>query len=217
MKKIILLLHLLLPAVFVLAQPPKLSESKFRINLPDYWRAGNKVWKTLPDKLTEICEELKGKDLCGDHCNPRYTVEFYMSAPVVDDYYPNHISSNPASERPTETWEFITYYSFQCYLLLYDNKTEKLLTKIVVVDTSEVWFVKNRATLLSYSPPPPSRMGLRSLPVNNQNPNSTLAYFPPPASQSGQTPYSYINNNKEKLAPQEKDLLFVADSKFRNL
>lgn len=216
MKKYLPLLFLLTAGITVAAQKSKLSENKYRINLPDYWKSGNKVWQKLTDKLPEVCGELKDKELCGDNCNPRYTVEFYMTQPWIIDYYPNHISSDVNSTRPTELWEFVTYYNFQCYLLLYDNSTKKLLTKVIVVDTNEVWQLRNRATLLSYAPAGPSRAGLRAYTVNSgtQQLPSTISG---PTSQSGQTPFSYINNNKSVLNPQEKDLLAVVDDKFRSL
>lgn len=218
MKNIFIILLLVAGSEQMRAQPARLNESKFRINLPDFWRPGNKIWKTLPEKLPAICEELKDKDLCGDDCNPRYTVEFYMSPPYAEDYATNLISPNPAGNPPTETWEFVTYYRFQCYLLLYDNKTEKLVTKIIVVDSSEIWTIRNRATIQTYAPPPPSAYQLRVLPINTQGPglapSSGTPQFTP---QRGQTPYNYIKNNAAKLAPQEKDLLYVVDSKFREL
>lgn len=218
MKKYLPLCVLLFSFFTATAQTSKLNEKKFRINLPEYWKPGNKVWQKLTEKLPEVCEELKDKDLCGDNCKPRYTVEFYMTTPWIDDYYPNHLSSDLRNSRPTELWEFVTYYRFQCYLLLYDNSTEKLITKVVVVDTNETWQLRNRATLRAYSPPQPIYNGLRSYPVGATTVSSSSPnYVPLPTSQAGETPYSYINNNKEALAPQEKDLLFVVDNKFRNL
>lgn len=210
MKKNILCLSVLFFAVMTAAaQPLKINANKYRLNLPAYWKPGNKVWQILTDKLPEVCEELKDKELCGDNCNPKYTVEFYMSAPYIYDYYPNHISSDNNSSRPTEVWDFVTYYSFECYLLLFDNNN-KLLTKVVITDTDDVCQVKNRATLLAFAPPPPYRFGLRLIGANSQSSNA-------PGSQIGQTPYSYINNNKEKLSPAEKDMLAVVDNKLRSL
>src|SRR5258705_1537851 len=90
--------------------------NKYSIHLPDYWRPGNKVWRILNDKLPLVCEELKEKELCGNDCHPKYTIEFEMSEPIINDYQPNHISSGTTSQ----TWDFVTSYSFKCSLLLFD-------------------------------------------------------------------------------------------------
>jgi hypothetical protein len=205
-------------AMMAICQPSKkIKYNKYQINLPGYWKPGNKVWQILSDKLPEVCDELKGKELCGDDCNPKYTVEFYMSAPVIYDYYPIHISSDLNSDRPTEAWDIITYYGFQGFLLLYDNTSQQLLTKIVITDTNEVWQVKNRATLLAYAPPRPSRLALHPSYYNASTGSYINTNMVAPASQSGQTPFSYINNNREKLSPAEKDLLAIIDEKIRSL
>ncbi len=218
MRKLVLCFIILsCSAAAVLAQPAKINANKYRLNLPSYWKPGNKVWQILTDKLPEVCEELKDKELCGDNCNPKYTLEFYMSAPYIHDYYPNHISSDNNPNRPTEVWDFVTYYSFQCYLLLFDNKNNKLLTKVVITDTGDVWQVKTRATLLSFAPPSPYRFGLRSIGANSQAPQGYNLNSNVPVSQVGQTPYSFINSNKEKLLPAEKDMLAVVDDKIRSL
>src|SRR5689334_13486005 len=79
------LLALMLSAT---AQDKKLplSKNKYRINLPDYWGYGNKVWQILTEKLPLVSEELKGKDICGDNCRPKYTVDFYITEPEVIGY-----------------------------------------------------------------------------------------------------------------------------------
>ncbi|MCX6319602.1 MAG: hypothetical protein NTW29_20155 [Bacteroidetes bacterium] len=215
----ITLLFLLLFATGAQAQPLRIKENKYKINLPEYWKHGNKVWRKLTERLPQICEELVDKDLCGDDCNPRYTVDFYMTPPVVEDYNSYVISPNPAGNPPTDTWEFVTYYHFECYLLLYDNKTQELLTKVIVVDSNELWTVKNRVSLQNNATTPPSAYSPRNLPVNAQGP--PLAFYSPGtpnwSPQRTQTPFSYINKNANKLAPQEKDQLFIVDNKFKDL
>ena len=32
------------------------DSGKYRINLPDYWKHGNKIWRILTDKLPLVCE-----------------------------------------------------------------------------------------------------------------------------------------------------------------
>ncbi len=63
-----------------------LNENKYRIDLPDYWGHGNKAWKILTEKLPLVSEELKDKDVCGDNCNPKYIVEFYITGPELTGY-----------------------------------------------------------------------------------------------------------------------------------
>jgi len=196
---------------------------KFRINLPPYWKAGNKVWEILVDKLPLVCEELKDKELCGNDCNPRYSIEFEMSPPVIFSYTSNHISSdytNNQYRKPSEVWDFNAHYSFECYLLLLDDKN-KLLTKFVLVDSTEEWTVTFRETLRSYAPPPPQMQALRR---NWASRNGTVIdngpsfqSIVPAMAQEGQTPYSFINSNKDKLWPTNNDMFLVVDRKIKSL
>lgn len=224
MKKILLCITLwtgCLPA----SQGQRLSSvdtGKFRINLPNYWKSGNKIWEILSDKLPLVCGVLKDKELCGDDCNPRYSIEFEMTPPVIFSYSSNHVSSdytNTHSRKPSEVWDFKAHYSFECYLLLLDDKNN-LLTKFVLVDNSEEWIVTFRETLRSYAPPPPqvqvfrrnsaSRSG--SVIDNNQAFQAVL----PTVGQEGQTPYSYINSNKDKLSPTNNDMFLIVDRKIKS-
>lgn len=162
---------LLLPLFFVIiyplsskAQTSKVKENKYRIDLPNYWGKGHKVWKVLTDKLPVVCAELENKELCGDDCNAKYVVEFYLTEPTVVDYSSKRIiapvetntrvlllkannfdvrSNNYSTFYPTRTsaidsWQATANYYFQCYLLLRDN-TGKLITTLILVDTNEVW------------------------------------------------------------------------------
>ncbi len=199
-----------------------LDTGKYRINLPSYWKPGNKIWEILTEKLPIVCEELKDKELCGDNCHPRYSIEFEMSAPVIYSYSPNHISSdytNTLNKRPTEVWDFTTSYGFECYLLLMDEK-DNILTKFILVDDTELWTVTSRQTLRSYAPPPPQMASIRrnwsnrsgSLVDNSTQVQGLYPYTP----QEGQTPYAYINDNKDKLSPSNNDMFLVVDRKIRS-
>lgn len=194
-----------------------IDTGKYRINLPERWKPGSKVWQILSDKLPLVCDELKEKEICGDDCNPKYRIEFYISQPVIFNYYPNHISSdytNNLNGRPTERWDFVTYYGFECSLLLFDEKNT-LLTRFILVDTNETWNVKKRATLISFSPPPPQKIILRkisssqSVLIDANNPNLNNV-------EMGETPYSYIINNKDKLCPDINNMLTIVDNKIRS-
>lgn len=195
--------------------------NKYRINLPEYWKPGNRVWKILTDKLPFVCNEIKDKELCGDHCNPLYTVEFEMSDPVIFEYFPNHISSiytNNQFVKPSETWEIQTLYGFECSLLL-RNEKGILITRFILVDTNEVWRISNRVTLASYAPPPiPATVARRTR--NNRNGNvdaePNIPVNIPQMSQEGETPYSYINRNREKLTPAYRDMIAVVDRKINS-
>ena len=195
--------------------------NKYRIDLPEYWKPGNRVWKILTDKLPLVCNEIKDKELCGDHCNPLYTVEFEMSDPVIFDYFPNHISSiytNNQFVKPSETWEIQTLYGFECSLLL-RNEKGVLLTRFILVDTNEVWRISNRVTLPSYSPPPiPVSYNRRYRGNRNGNVDAdqNIPVNIPQTSQEGETPYAYINRNREKLTPTYRDMIAVVDRKINS-
>jgi hypothetical protein len=192
---------------------PGVEENKYRINLPDYWAKGNKVWKELIDKLPVVCEELRDKELCGDDCNPKYSVEFYLTEPTILGYYPKKnipppytntrhlanvqqfVSQSPTAIQNPETvyyqtndhsWQITTGYSFQCFLLLMDTG-KNILTKLIIVDTNEVWKV-----------------------MNNINLASVPAF-------SEQNPDAYIEKNKNKLNPDIYNLLAIVDKKFLSL
>ncbi|MEO7923779.1 MAG: hypothetical protein ABIR30_08870 [Chitinophagaceae bacterium] len=202
-----------------------LDTNKYRINLPDYWKPGNKVWQILVDKLPHVCDELKDKELCGDNCNPRYFIEFEMSPPAVFSHSYNHISAdytNTVYKKPTDSWDFNTHYSFECYLLLFDEK-DKLLTKFIVVDSMEEWTVTHRVTLAAYAPPPTQMLPVRrNWASRNASSISSTDYALsnqanfPAVGQEGQTPFSYINANSDRLWPTNKDLFLVVDRKFNS-
>ncbi len=196
-------------------QKPVIQENKYRINLPEYWKPGNKVWQILSDKLPLVCEELRDKELCGDECRPKYTIEFQMSEPLIHNYKANAI----ASSLYARSYNFVTAYSFESSLLLFDD-TDKLITRVILVDLDEVWTVTNRAELRAYTPTLPlrnvlltvsPRMAMAGINYQNQSIREMTG-----GSQE-QTPYSYINDNMEKLAPARKDMLTVIDQKIRKL
>ena len=200
---------------------PAVESNKYRIDLPEYWKPGNRAWKILIDKLPLVCEEIKDKELCGDDCNPEYSIEFEMSDPVIFEYLPNHISSSYTNNqfgRPSNTWEIQTLYGFECSLLLRNDKGV-LVTRFILVDTNEVWKVSNRVTLASYSPPPVPASYLRRIrPNRNGIIDSDPSNQPiiPQVGQEGETPYSYINRNLEKLAPTHRDMFAVVDIKINS-
>ena len=188
---------------------PKGDTNKYRINLPSYWKPGNKVWRILDDKLPTVCTELTNKDLCGDDCMAMYTVDFSMSEPMVIDHYSQRISGN--------VHEIVTVYTFECSLLLRD-RAGKLHTRIILADTNEVFNLKNRVTLKDYLPAAPDKLYLRKissseavLVIGNGLPGYSNPGTP------GTTSYDYINANKEKLRPQERDLYREIDKKFHLL
>ncbi len=194
---------------------------KYRINLPDYWRPGNKVWKILTDKLPLICEELKDKELCGDDCNPYYRIELEMSDPFVIDYFPNHVASvytHNEFRKPSDTWDIQTRYAFESSLLL-RNEKGILLTRLILVDTNETWLLSHRITLASYSPPPiPATYyrRVRTSRYSGLDPNIPVQPPIPDLGQEGETPYSYINRNREKLMPSYRDLFVIIDRKINS-
>jgi hypothetical protein len=197
------------------------DSNKYSIDLPEYWKPGNRVWKILTDKLPLVCNEIKDKELCGDNCNPLYRLELEMSDPVIYEYFPNHISSvytNTLSTRPSETWEIQTMYGFECSLLLRNNKGE-IVTRFILVDTNETWKVSKRVTLASYSPPPiPANFTrrIRSSRYSSIDPSPPDQPIYPIFSQEGETPYSFIYRNKESLIPSIRDMYSMVDMKFNS-
>jgi hypothetical protein len=197
------------------------DSTKYRIDLPEYWKPGNRVWQILTDKLPLVCNEIKDKELCGDQCNPVYRFEFEMSDPVIFEYFPNHISStytNNQFGKPSETWDIQTLYGFECSLLLRNDKGE-LITRFILVDTNEVWSVTNRVTLASYSPPPIVSGAVRRIRNNRNNPlepDQNILPTIPQLGQEGETPYSYINRNREKLIPAYRDFITIVDRKINS-
>ena len=215
MKKLYLLIlasALLSEGVFAQRKASKPDDTKYRINLPDYWGKHHKVRTTLIDKLPEICEELKEKDVCGDNCNPAWSVDFYITDAVIFDYtvmekFTPVISTNTQwnarqelnriqypiafplynnqfiSNTNQRSWKITTNYGFRCFLLLRDD-TGKIITKLVLTDINEVWSKEHNIIM--------------------HNVTTT-------------TPQSYIENSYNKLAPFPKDLMEIAEQKILEL
>lgn len=195
-----------------------IDSNKYRINLPDYWKPGQRIWRILSDKLPVVCDEIRDKELCGDDCNPWLRIEFEISAPVILDYFPNHISSsytNTQLSRPSDLWDIQTTYTFEASFLLMDNN-DRIITRFILVDSNEVWKHSNRVTLASYAPAPPPAAYLRRTSPNRSGiiPDPGYQQLIPITGQEGITPFSYINKNREKLAPSLKDMLTVIDTKI---
>src|SRR5688572_2534354 len=189
-----------------------LDTRKYRLELPDYWKPGNKIWRILSDKLPLVARELKDTELCGDDCNPKYRIQFEISEPEIFDHYPSHVSTY----RNKETWEFTTFYGFSCCLLLTNDKNE-LITRFILVDTNEVWQIKHRAELMSYKPSLPQKLSLLSTSYYwGANATRDISGYVATTGYVGQTPFSYIINNEDKLAPVYRDLMGIVDSKIRS-
>lgn len=165
------LLHSCAVASFAQRSLAETDENKYRVNLPDHWKPHSKAIRVLSDVLPVICPELKDKDICGDDCNPAWTVEFYLSEPELEYYeingkptfpvntntrnlfvrpgayitpstpQPSQIENNPGIRQSAVNpsgKEIVSYFNFQCFLLLLD-KQQKIVTRLVLVDTNETW------------------------------------------------------------------------------
>jgi hypothetical protein len=218
MKNVLLFLFLY-PTLIISAQESNkrpVNENKYRINLPDYWGKGNKVWMILTEKLPIVCEELQNKDICGDNCRPKYVLDYYMSEPQIIGYFknrkPDPVSTNtraiansapgivqqpgaiaqrpvvnytaPPTQTSTDTWQLAAEYSFQCFLLLRDENGN-LLTKIILVDTNEVWQTE-----------------LKNIDASQFSPYNIDAY---------------VEKNKENFKPLRTDLFAIVDKKIHAL
>ncbi len=216
MKKLLLpAASFLLLSVYLSAQTKSLpvKENKYRINLPDYWGKGKKAWQVLSDKLPLICDELKDKELCGDDCNPKYTVELYITEPENLEYYTRDIPPSPYTNtrylannnlnkpgysiydylyNPANSyyatnggkWKVTTSYSFRCYLLLVDND-QNILSRMILVDTNETWSVTRALSTLQDG-----------------------------VDLSTKTPDAIIEGNKDKINPTLKELYAIIDEKI---
>jgi hypothetical protein len=210
MKKLsLLLLIVTVITAGVSAQRKKATpdETKYRINLPDYWGKGHKVWSALIDKLPEICDELKDKDVCGDNCNPAWSVDFYITEAVIFDYtimkklsvnstntQLNVLQERARMQNPFDyqrylsipdnsrtTWNITTNYGFICYLLLRDY-SGKIIAKLVLTDTNEVWRKQHTLTI-----------------------------------SSSTNPQSFLGKSTNYGAPLPKELMEIAEEKILNL
>lgn len=92
--------------------------------------------------------------------------------------YAKYLASN-------NTWNVTSYFNFQCYLLLMDD-TNKILTKLILVDTDETFAIVNRVDM--------NRTAYNSFAEQNIS--------------------SYIDNNKERLIPPAKTLYEIAEKKI---
>lgn len=209
---------LLFPALLISQSLTNIDTGKYRINLPAHFKPGNKAWRILDEKLPLVCEELKNKELCGDDCNPAYTIDFTMSDPVVLDYYAQRISGT--------NYNIITLYTFESSLLL-KNSAGEIITRIILVDTNDIFKVTNKASIAEFLvPPPPNKIFLQKnasgqpevvVAASQNNPPITSVSRSDGSYGGIETPYSYINKNKEKLAPKEKDQLAVIDQRIKAL
>lgn len=217
----IVLLLMTLPVTLEAQRLSAVDTGKYSLLLPPYWKPGNKAWRILDDLLITKIPELFNKELCGDDCNPAYRVEFYMSNPRIDHYSATHVNST----RYTQTWNITTHYSFEAALLLFDH-TNKLLTRILLIDPEEDWRKLNRVEWNSprpvyplsernlqavMVPPPGSPAGQEYLMLQQQQQMGTVA-APPQLS-----PRDYIYRNTEALFPTQQDLFAHTDDRIRSL
>lgn len=194
-------------------QAKKVNPSKYRINLPNYWKPGSKAVQVLADRLPEVCEELKDKELCGDDCRAKYTLEFYMSEPKVFEYRANLVSVGTEKS----TYNFVTSYSFESALLLFDE-SDKLLKRINLVNADEVFTITHRAELNNYVPSMNNRQSMNTqAPGTVAIPNLYPANYWNTRTIRGQTPYSYIEEHVDKLYPTRNGMLSVVDDHIRDL
>ena len=202
MTKIITILFLSI-AIQTNAQTlSSVDTNKYRIDLPDYWKPGSRVWQILSDKLPIVCDEIRNKDLCGDDCNPKYRIELFLSDPEIIDF----ASSRLSNDRKQESWQHTTYYAFECTLVLFDEN-QKPLTRFIVVGKDEVWTIVNNTSTNATAQPVPMKM------VVSANPRQEILVAPPrDIPRSGSSPA----NHNRIFFPLEKDMLSVVDNKIKS-
>lgn len=189
--------------------------NKYTIRLPGYWKPGNRIWKILTEKLPLVCEEIRDKELCGDNCNPRYTIELEIFEPLATNY--DYYCTNLTSTGPVRNWVFLTYYNFQSSFLLLNEKRE-LITRFILVDTSETWMARKNESFrlqpeVTYRA---SRFAAGystySL-IRAQNP---VAPIPQIRYRDTINPAAYINQNRHALLPSDLELFAIIDKKIRS-
>ena len=101
------------------------------------------------------------------------------------------------------------------------DNSGKILTRMVLTDTNEVFRITHREKLNEYVPSPPRFLSLKRNPTGMSESdilrqvNNSANYQRPTTYET--TPYSYIRNNKRKLQPTENDLLEVINQKIELL
>jgi hypothetical protein len=197
------------------------DSNRYSIELPAYWKTGNKVWRILNDKLPLICPEVKNKDLCGEQCNPALKFTLHTSPVSVIDYNYHPSSVVSTSNTQGDNYEFVTHYKFKSWLELRNAKGE-LLVQLILVDENEDWTCSHMAIM------PSSIQQASSMPklVRQRSGNTTVLVFDDRALNSGtiatpvsdQTnPDSYIQKHRKDLMPTERAIFDIIDGKFRAL
>jgi len=210
MKKIYIAVFILFAVTFNIYSQKTLpvNENKYKLELYNVWGKSHPVAKKLLERLPDLCPELKDKEICGDDCNPAYTVEFYMSDPSVYEYRlqrvfappntntrnlvqyplarlmsPEQQANSAANLQANDKWSVYSNYGFQSFLLLRDRNNQ-IITKLVLVDTNEVW------------------ESLRSTSIYT---GGTSRYT---------TPFGYIDNNPDLLYPTREEMVGIAERKI---
>lgn len=192
-----------------------LDTNKYRINLPSFWKPGNKTWKILSDKLPVICEEIREKDLCGDHCNPKYTLELEILEPIVIDY--DYYCTNAAATGPVRDWVFFAYYNFQSSFLLL-NENREIITRFIIVDTTETWALRKQERIylpgeVTYRPGRPNLAVNTTALIRGQAQSTVL--IPYIRYRDTFDPLAYIRDHRQFLSPSDLDLFTIIDKKIR--
>lgn len=190
-----------------------IDTNKYSIRLPSHWKPGNKIWKILSDKLPLICEEIKDKELCGDRCNPKYTIVLEIYEPLATDH--DFYCTNTTSTGPVRNWVFLTYYNFHSSFLLLNEKGQ-VLTRFVLVDTTETWMVRKHE---SFNLQP--EVIYRPARVNNSNyfllrAQNPVAPQPQIRYRDTVDPMTYIQQNRQALLPSDLELFAIIDRKIRS-
>jgi hypothetical protein len=210
MKSLIasLLISACIPKLSICQTLSSLDTNKYSIHLPDYWKPGNKAWQILSDKLPLVCDELKGKELCGDNCNPKYSIEFEMSEPIIFRTYPSHI----LTANGKESWNIITDYGFSSSLLLLNEKNE-LLIKFILVDFNESWTKTRRIEVQSSTPAQPIQP-VKVITLNSVYLTQEKQINP---GNNGYSQYRGDNMNNYSSPPTRIDMLGIVDQKIKSL
>ena len=191
------------------AQKTRIDTTKYRINLPSYWKLGDKVWEILTDALPKVCPELVDKELCVGKCNPLYSIDLYISKP--------QFLYKTAGLRPgyQDQYDIRTYYSFTSSLYMKDTQGV-IIDDMLLVDTDEVFSMLKTAQV----PPPsvystktmnPKKMSSQSGPQLLNSMEQLSAGIP----RNGSPNMLYTGN--EKLVIPDHIIYSIINSKLRAL
>jgi hypothetical protein len=203
----------------------QVPKGTFNIDLPSYWQQHTSSKKILGAALPLICQELKDKVYCEGRCDAEYSIKLEITDPLIEGRDYRSIGKSGSQEQ----FEFNTYYSFNATLLLTD-KNNMIVTRMLLVDTNEIWIAKRKATISKNNPnnlPALTNNQLVSVQSGRANNyqqvittnsnvfgSSNNNYINPNTPELYDTPDSYMHGKQRELNPRTEELYKVVNEKI---